>query len=530
MLGEVAKGVQFSLLPGVKRLLWLFEAGICAGATLFAVLLLNQSIVIADPWLRVIVTSIVLFGLPGFFLSSILFADAELDLLEKLALAGALSISMFLVTAAIHLFLRTELSTLGRSLTILYGVLAIAYIGSRREAYNASSGFGLNLRTPSAVALSMTVLFVAALLLLFVIFSRTPGVWRYGDRWLYIPMIRHLLEAPRLGISDVYVGVNPMGPRHQFAAWWVMQAFFCRISGIAPADLISTFIYPSLMVISLLCLYTLSKGFSKNTNIALLAVVIQIIYYLSDISGPDHLGRGMVGYSFFERLGEDKAAVAFVLVPIAVSAAARFVARGRLAWVGAFLLIAVGIALNHPQGILFLGLSCGTYLCAHLFFRRKRRVLIRAILVLLIIAICISVPAYQLVGRVNYVGSLSASSQAALEASGQFQDGKLLVISEENNLYMASPNLIIHPLIILALLCSLFSIYKIKRHITAQYIFSNLILVPAVLYNPLTASMLAAVVTPTLLWRVLWLLPIGLAISYAFYVGGAQLGGALGKL
>jgi tetratricopeptide (TPR) repeat protein len=93
-------------------------------------------------------------------------------------------------------------------------------------------------------------------------------------------------------------------------------------------------------------------------------------------------------------------------------------------------------------------------------------------------------------------------------------------LSESRNLtvldsrYVASPTLVAHPLIQMAIGLSLVLLFCPRRDLGAQFLFSNMIVPLAVIYNPITATLLGQLITATQMWRIRWMLPVSLVISF----------------
>lgn len=502
-----------------QRILWLFEIIAVVGAVCLSALILNQGVTFKNPWVSAAAIEVFVVILPGYLLTSVLFPNDEFDFFTKVALSGGLGIGLFLVLSTLLLFVHSELFAVSSMLLIVEIVLFILFILTRTRSRRSCSRFATGISSLDRVTISYFSLFFFSIAFLIFFWSKKAPVWRYGDAWFYVPVMRSFLQSPNLEVVDVYIGKNLMGARQLFGGWWVFQAYLSGLGNIAPVDMLLVYIRPLLMIVSLLGVYGLTKELSRNTRTALLVVVVQIVFYVSDIAGSDALGRGAIGYQFFGRLGEDKATVAFVLVPIAILLAIRFLTDGRFGTLLGFFLLAAGISVIHPQGMVYLGLSCTLFLIVRFFFCRDKAYISRSILILLIIGLCFSVPIGQLFIRHGNLVSETASLETVLnETTSRVQSNKLLILSEAYDLYMLNPELLENPYLILSILLSLVMLFRIKRDIAAQFIFSNLALLLFFLYNPVTASVLGRIMTPVLLWRMLWILPIGLAIGYAFSI------------
>ena len=91
---------------------------------------------------------------------------------------------------------------------------------------------------------------------------------------------------------------------------------------------------------------------------------------------------------------------------------------------------------------------------------------------------------------------------------------RLVVLGWGMGLYIASPELLANPLVILAIALTPLLIAYVRTRFSAQFLLSNMLGVLLLCYTPLLASVVGKLVTPWLLWRVLWLLPVSLVIGF----------------
>jgi hypothetical protein len=94
---------------------------------------------------------------------------------------------------------------------------------------------------------------------------------------------------------------------------------------------------------------------------------------------------------------------------------------------------------------------------------------------------------------------------------------QLLILSLEDGWYMAHPALLAHPLTIAAALCTLSLIRGFRSSLRAQFLVCSTLLPLLVVYNPLTAGLLGRWITPWMVHRVLWMLPVSLTLGYVFH-------------
>jgi hypothetical protein len=96
---------------------------------------------------------------------------------------------------------------------------------------------------------------------------------------------------------------------------------------------------------------------------------------------------------------------------------------------------------------------------------------------------------------------------------------QLVILSREDGWLMAHPALMAHPLEIVAVVAALWMIPRWRRSLAARFLSGAVLLPLLVIYNPLTASALAAAISPWMIHRVPWGLPVSMTVAAALHAG-----------
>jgi len=286
-----------------------------------------------------------------------------------------------------------------------------------------------------------------------------------------------------------------------------------RVAGVEPVDVYSFYLPPLLLVMSLLAFYSLARELFKNRNVALLATLIQVLYCVSSIGAHDWIGQG-----FFDRIVEDKFLIWLLILPVAVLFMLKYLSSGKGKHLLPLALSAAVLGLTHPMGLVQCGISFASFALVHLLFNLERGKSIRFLVIFIPLLLFLLVPLVQRQMMATQVTAGPAFDYAGgVESQFILSRTRLWIFSALENQYMAHPHLVAHPLTVLAILLTPLLIQYIRKSVAAQFLFSNMAVPLLVLYNPITAPLLGRLITPWLLWRVSWVLPVSLTVSFFLY-------------
>lgn len=481
-------------------------------ALIFTALVNTGALALSNPWLATATAFATVLLLPGFLLSGLVFGDKELSWPERLPLAFVLSLGLLSPPAVLLLAFHASLAVLGWISVAINVVLAGLYLLRRQKhARDLTSIQNVPHSRINPVLLAASLLAALAVAGAFLF---TASTWSFGDKWSYLLSIRRYLDLPLAVTNSPFPQVedipNLSSPRAAFNGWWVLQAFTDRAAGVEPVDVYSFYLPPLLLVVSLLAFYSLAQALFHNCNAALLAVLLQVLYYFSSIGSHDWIGRG-----FFDRIIEDKFLVWFILLPVAVLLMLKYLASGGKKHLLPLVFSIAALAMTHPMGLVQAGISFASLALLHLLFNLNRDKILRVVVIFIPLLFFLLVPLTQRDLMATQVTQGAAFDYAG-GVEGQFilSQTRLWIFSAMDNQYMAHPHLVAHPLTMLAILLAPLLLPYLRQSLAAQFLFSNMAVPLLVLYNPVTAPLLGRLITPWMLWRVSWLLPVSLTLGF----------------
>jgi tetratricopeptide (TPR) repeat protein len=473
-------------------------------ALIFTTLVNTKTISFPNPWLATVITFATVFILPGFLLSGLVFSKEDLSWPARLPAAFALGVGMLSLPAVIFLVSHANLEILGwvsAAINIILGGLYIWVTGGRvADGTRATVSLADSL---NPFLFTLTLLAVSGVLYLYLI---TASTWSFGDVWSYLFHIRRYLDHSLTAIITTFPNGDAPG-RAAFSSWVILQALMDRVATVEPLDVYSFYFPPILLIVSLLAFYSLAHALFHNRNASLLALLLQVLYYLSSIGSHEWVGRG-----FFDRIIEDKFLVLLILLPITVLLMLKYLESGKRKHFLPLALSTLALGLTHPIGLAQWGISLASFAFLHLLFNLKRDKILRFVIIFASLLLFLLVPFVQ---RQIMVGAGTAFGYAeGSEIQFSLSQTRLWMFSAVKNQYMAHPHLVAHPLTLLAIVLTPLLIPYLRHSMAAQFLFSNMAVPLLLLYNPISAPLLGRLITPWMLWRVSWLLPVSLTLGF----------------
>jgi tetratricopeptide (TPR) repeat protein len=510
---------------GISRFGW--RKPLAAVGCLLLLLLVFGILRVPQPFLATVLSFFLVLVFPGLLLSGLIFKQ-RLPWPLRLALALSLSVGLWLVPAALALWFHGNLAVVvGVMLGVTLLLAAITLLRAQpsppsqnsvslvSDATTGSNQLNLSLRWTRLV---YWVALAVSLVLVLVVSTRTTAPY-FTDRTAEQAFLRHFLDSDRFltegfRISPILVEVTVRDFTH---GWGVLLAMVIRLAQVEMLDAYVYYLPLVLIAFSSLSFYALATELFQNQIAVLSACLVQILYVFSDIAVHEGIGR-----SLFMRIMQDKLTMNFILLPVAIWLAFRYVKRGEWASLISLSIVLVGLALIHPLGAPLYSIFFGLLLLVRVLFgswSQKRRRLIRALPIIILVLVMLVIPLAERLVMTTY--------DSADRFLGDMEDNmddqrasRLIRLGGCLDLYIAQPDLIDHPLVILAILLTPLLLPYVRTHLSAQYLLSNMAGVLFLCYTPFLASVLGMLVTPWLIWRVLWLLPVSLVIG--FFLGEAS--------
>ena len=449
---------------------------------------------------------------PGYVLCRAAGAPWSGGLPQLLALSLGAGLAWLTVPAAIALRVGTRLDVLAGTVAGLNTVLVAAYAAShllRPPPARERSPKSGSLRVGGWLGAAA----VFALVQLLGVAGRRPRFTAGSDEWILMRAIRYFLEA------------KPIGHTWDFDVWDLLLAVLIRLARVDLVDAYRLYLPPLLIVAASLAFFALAEALFRDRVVACLSYLVLAVYVLSDMQARGEGG----GMGLLVRIAEDKYAAAFLAVPLAQAAFIAFLRGGQGALLALTAAIALAAVIVYPLSIVWLALSVGTTYVAGLATRRipaRPRVLLALGLTL---AAATAIAWWLRSMRAEPYFRLYDPAWPFGAVLRGLTRRQLLILSREDGWYMASPALLGHPLMIAAVLAALSMLPRFRRSLRAQFLVCSTFAPLLLVYNPLTASLLGRWISPWMVYRVVWMVPVALTLGCALHAALAALQRRLGR-
>jgi hypothetical protein len=502
---------------------------------LAAVLVHSKAITIHQPFIATLVTTLILFNLPGFLFVSLL--KSSHPFFERIGLSFSIGVCIQLIIGATGLYFKISLdlfNALAFLPTALLGCVLLInltinlfrdyqfipsnYISYLKENYLTLLAFGLPI-----IAL---ILFLGSEKFLF------PLYWQraHDDRLQFMPYINQYLSTN--GLDPYGTIYTRLDARFAAVSWLPVLALISEISSVDYFDMYVVHFSIIVWFHSLIVFLIFSKYLFKKYDAALLALLIQLIYWASTMS-LDIQQRAQAGYIALYMNLEDRCFAYLILLPVALIFFLSYQEKQEKSTLVVFTLFTLGLTAINPLGIVFLGITISSLLLFEFIvylptrdfllgnlWRQVKNTVIKYHKIL--IALILPFP-YLLFQRTVFVegGSLSFSPENTLEdidlLIDKLSEGRHILYFDNITEYMVKPTLLMHPLIIISLAMLFIIVFYVKKSSSALFIFSSYIFPLLLLFNPWTAPILGKLLGQQQLWRFRWIFPVSLAIAWVIY-------------
>lgn len=442
---------------------------------------------------------------PGYLLATILFAPSELGLIERLSIALPLSLGIMALPAVIALLAEMALDlyiAIFLAICLALSLTHIRRLETKPEIGLREGWRGLTKDINFSLAIVLTVILV--------VFIPLVGyAWRTKDNFVFLGYIRQYLDLGRLVPSEPSLGTDYISPRDSLDPSLLHLTFLARLSSCDPIPMLGIYLPPILAVLSILAFYSFAEQVLGNANYALFATALQVAYYLG--WDPPRL-------EFFSRIAENKMTAWLVILPPTLLLMLKFVSSKKRSYLLAFGIAIVGLSTYHVVvASLCLIASC-SFVVLNLLIERRWETLRNSALLSISASISLLFPLLIFLrmqaARADFLAidpSLSLVTRRLLLLNVRTCH-RLFFLSDE--MYIAHPALLLQLPIVLALFLTPFLIRHLRRDHGARFLFSNMVIPTLLIYNPFTASLLSKVISPWMLYRVVWLLPTVLTIAF----------------
>jgi tetratricopeptide (TPR) repeat protein len=509
-------------------------------------------ITIPSPYLATLLTFYLIMIMPGELLFN-LFSRDRMALRERLAVSFVLSLGLWSIPAAILLITGSNLEVMKYivvTITLGLGVLSSFHVikdskdikksNTTEISHEKAGEFSLTTDFSHPIAkATLEVLFWLSILLLAFTFVYFSNMWRYGDRWEYAGIVQYYRDIVHFGVKGIFAS-GDLSPRMRLSVWFVQQALVNKIAGINLLDMYSFYLPPVLVVISCLATYTFFTNVLQNRTTAKFAVLLQTVYYFSDIIRSNASGLGFfqklgmgqgadgTGTMIFLRIIEDKFLLVLIVMPIVLVYLMKYITLGSSNYAILLMVTMAAAILVHPLGIVYLGLTFSAFILINYIIEPQKTKNFRIIVVIVFLLIGTSIPLYlksqfSSVPQGSDLFRLDKQNPDYLGNEQTPESLSLLLVSAKNEWYMAAPNLITRRvLLVLGLLSlpALIMIYGLRRP-GIQLLLSTILIPLVSAFNPVIAPVLAKFISPDMLWRIYLLMPIPAIAVLAAVLTGA---------
>ncbi len=290
-------------------------------------------------------------GLPGLSLWLLRERGEDSLKIQEIAIFLSLGLCLWLLVSMVGLMLKLRLVWVIVGMLVVSGGLLLGVVIKVVRGSDKKRAL-LCLPCLSSVEKFIVVLAIGAALITLL----TP---RNSDDWYYLAYIADYVDGkPMLSEEPIADMGNPPSPRALYGAWWVVEASLGRMAGIEPARCHQVYLPPLIVAFGVLGIYSLAREIFRSDHSAALATCFQVLFFLSAIFPVNN-----IGWVFFCRTVQDKAACFALLVPIGIVLGLRLLRAERESSPGfrslllIYLLVASSTSLIHPLGVAWCALG-----------------------------------------------------------------------------------------------------------------------------------------------------------------------------
>lgn len=452
---------------------------------------------VESAWLRVAIALLV-FLVPGFAVQQLLWRGADVSFSQRLV-AG------FGVTVGLT-------GVLGLAATALHWAMAFVSAGLSGVAifcvlyWAARQGWQWQFQKRIEIRASSLLLFVPALIACALIARLSIRLVVQGDDLTYNVYVAHWLEAPQWNWQEIFFDVERLASSRFWLAYWTLdEALLARWSGLPTLELTRVYLAPFLSVLALGATYALARGLEFSRAWSSFALTLQAAALLL------LAGANQAGSVFFNRQGEDKVVAAFLLTPLFVCVVTAFLKQQTPARLSLVALVGAGLVLTHPTLMAIAAVATAMYVGLYGLAKREWRAPARVGLVLILMMLA---PLGIRLLDVAYTAKIPFDA-GALPRSAQTE--RLLAWSE--TFFVVNPQIVWGLPFVWVGLAGLASAFQWRRSHAARWLVTGALILLSVV-NPLTAPWWGSAISAIHVWRVVWIMPFGIAAAFLVALAG----------
>lgn len=321
------------------------------------------------PWVQVAI-GILIFALPG-IAASIYLAGKRLTLISHCT--SGIAISIFFVGA---------LGFLGRVFHLPFAFIKPVFFVSGLLLFFAIKK-QVTSRTQWYKPQRFSIITLSLLILAMAVPIAFTFLYRFqGDDFSYLAYLTNWQHAQALNFREVIFNTGQVDSIRFWLAMLPMNfAFLSELSNVHGVLLMGLYLEPFLVVMAVLATYNLYEDVLQSNDLAISAVILQLMFLIV------RNGVGYTGIVFFNRLSQDKAFAAFILVPI-FFLAIRYLLDSFSVRSSLFVLLTgLSLTLTHPVTLAFSLFIAGVYIVIETLIHKDYKKLTVSLCLLAIIVL-----------------------------------------------------------------------------------------------------------------------------------------------
>jgi hypothetical protein len=446
---------------------------------------------VESAWVRLAIAFSV-FLVPGFAVQQLLWRGADVSFSQRVVAGFGAAVGLTgvlgLLATALHVAMAFVIAGLS-------AVLILCVLG-----WAVRQGWQWQWRKQLEIRAVSILLFVPALVACALVARLTLRLVIEGDDLTYTAYVAHWLEAAHWDWQEIFFDAERLASSRFWLAYWTLdEALLARWSGVPAMELTRVYLAPFLGVSALAATYALARGleFSRAWSSFSLTLQAAALLMLTGVNQP--------GLVWLNRQGEDKVVAAFLMAPLFVCVVTAFLKRHTLGRFCLATLIGAGLVLTHPTLMAITAVAVAVYVLLYGLAKREWRAPARMGLVLVLMMLAplgIRLLDVTFTAKIPFdVGALPRSAQAE----------RLLTWNEI--FFVVNPQIVWGlPFAWVGLAGCVAAFQWRRRHVARWLVTGALILLSVI--NPLTAPLWGSAVSAIHVWRVVWILPFGIAAAF----------------
>ncbi len=462
--------------------------------------------------------------LPGYLIFSLINDDK--NFIRRIAISFSLSLGFLVVPGFLFYLLRLNIKYFFIFVLLLNVILLVIFLRRKKSRFET-------IESKSLFEDKIGLLFL--LILVFLIFKSVSLKLSYPysgtDNWFYISCVRENMNASHLSPYEPFFGTDYRPINWSCSSWFLLEALMGYISRIDLINMMILYLPAFLIIICIFSFYTLSREIFNDRNMALFATILQVLYLLVFRTRE-----------IWMRIAEPKFMLFYVVTPIVLIFAIRYIRHKRLidGVIVACILLAMA-NINVANFVIAFISIISLYAINVILDFRKPNVKKLGLVLLFILVIIIPFTVVQNISLFKYKSINKLIYKPYQEGTLPYSSNRIyftrtLKVSEWKNTKLKrildkkfADYFILNPLFlydyphttqvpfkflkVMVIFLAIPLLMKARRKIGYQMIAVNTFVPVILLFNPFSATLIGKVFPPSLLYRILWLIPETLVLS-----------------